>query len=188
MEGRAATFTGTACHSWAGGRTGPNYAAQGNILVSGSTVDALAKTFEETAGQPFVARLLASLAAAQKAGGDRRGQQAAALYVVGKEKGYGGSNVVVDLRVDDHPTPVNELERLYCLHQLYFGQTPAEDWLAVDEALRAELRERLCRLGYCTDDLAADLVAWAGQENFEMRVRGADRIDPVVLRELRARR
>src|SRR3954470_2394484 len=81
-EGRSATFTGRECLDWAGGRTGACYAAQGNILVSGATVDALAESFEGSAGRPLAERLLDCLAAAQEAGGDRRGQQAAGLLVV----------------------------------------------------------------------------------------------------------
>src|SRR5919197_3455275 len=99
-EGGSASFTGSECHEWAGGRTGAGYAAQGNILVSAAVVDALATTFEATAGRPLAERLLECLAAAQAAGGDRRGQQSAALLVVEEEGGYGGlSDVLVDLRV-----------------------------------------------------------------------------------------
>jgi len=186
--GRGATYTGSACLEWAGGTTGPGYAAQGNILVSGKTVEALAGAFEETGGRPLAERLLACLAAAQAAGGDRRGQQSAALLVVRKDGGYGGtSDVAVDLRVDDHPRPVEELERLFVIHDLLFGETPEEAWLVVDDELGAELRERLAALGYEDRDLADALAAWAGTENFEERVRGADRIDPVILEQLRAR-
>jgi uncharacterized Ntn-hydrolase superfamily protein len=186
--GRAATYTGSACLEWAGGKTGPGYAAQGNILVSDATVDALASTFERSDGTPLAERLLACLAAAQTAGGDRRGQQSAALLVVREGGGYGGtSDAVADLRVDDHPRPVEELERIYRLHDLLFGQTPEEEWVVVDAALAAELHERLAGLGYANDDLAAALAAWAGTENFEERVRGADRIDPVILEQLRER-
>jgi uncharacterized Ntn-hydrolase superfamily protein len=184
-EGRSATYTGAECQEWAGGRTGPGYAAQGNILVSEATVEALATTFAGSAGLPLAERLLASLAAAQAAGGDRRGQQAAALLVVRKDGGYGGTgDAAVDLRVDDHPQPVAELERIYRIHDLLFGQTPDDEWLDVDTALAAELRERLAALGY-DGDLAEALAAWAGTENLEERVRGADRIDPVVLEQLR---
>jgi uncharacterized Ntn-hydrolase superfamily protein len=184
-EGRGATFTGSECYDWAGGRTGPGYAAQGNILVSGATVDALAETFEETAGQPLAERLLACLDAAQAAGGDSRGQQSAALLVVEKNGGYANlSDVVVDLRVDDHERPLEELRRLYGLHQAIFGKTPREEWLPVDEELEAELRERLARLGY-EGEPADALPRWAGNENLEERVDGAEAIDPVVLEELR---
>src|SRR5881392_3463384 len=147
--GRAATFTGKGCHDWAGGRTGACYAAQGNILVSEATVDALAATFEATAGTPLAERLIECLAAAQAAGGDSRGQQASALLVVERDGGYGKlSDVLVDLRVDDHERPVDELARLYGLHDAIFGKTPRSQWVEVDAQLAGELRERLARLGY----------------------------------------
>src|SRR5689334_11677294 len=143
-QGRGASFTGAECLEWAGGRTGRCYAAQGNILVSAETVAALATSFEQTAGQPLAERLLGCLAAAQAAGGDRRGQQAAGLLVVERDGGYGGlSDVVVDLRVDDHERPVSELARIYGLHQALFGETPREQWVEVDEELRGELEQRL---------------------------------------------
>jgi uncharacterized Ntn-hydrolase superfamily protein len=184
-QGRAASFTGSECHDWAGGRTGDGYAAQGNILVSGETVDALAETFERTAGKPLAERLLDCLDAAQAAGGDSRGQQSAALLVVEKDGGYAGlSDVLVDLRVDDHPRPLEELRRIYGLHQAIFGQTPRDEWLPVDGELAAELGERLSRLGY-EGELADALFRWAGSENLEERLDGAEAIDPVVLEELR---
>jgi uncharacterized Ntn-hydrolase superfamily protein len=181
-RGGSATFTGDECHDWAGGRAGPCYAAQGNILVSGETVDAMADAFESSKGDPLAQRLISCLAAAQAAGGDRRGQQSAALLVVEKDAGYASlSDTVVDLRVDDHPRPIEELERLYAMHDLLFGKTPREQWLPVDDALRAEIGDRLARLGY------GRLEDWAGVENLEERVDGENAIDPVVLRELRAR-
>jgi uncharacterized Ntn-hydrolase superfamily protein len=184
-EGRSASFTGSECFEWAGGRTGPGYAAQGNILVSAETVAALAETFEASAGRPLAERLLDCLAAAQEAGGDRRGQQAAGLLVVERDGGYAGlSDVVVDLRVDDHSTPIEELRRIHGIHRLLFGKTPKEQWLDVDEALARELRERLDRLGY-RGELADALFRWGGNENLEERIEGAERVDPVVLDELR---
>jgi uncharacterized Ntn-hydrolase superfamily protein len=184
-EGRSASFTGSECFEWAGGRTGPGYAAQGNILVSAETVAALAETFEASAGRPLAERLLDCLAAAQEAGGDRRGQQAAGLLVVERDGGYAGlSDVVVDLRVDDHSTPIEELRRIHGIHRLLFGKTPKEQWLDVDEALARELRERLDRLGY-RGELADALFRWGGNENLEERIDGAERVDPVVLDELR---
>ena len=184
-HGASATFSGPGCHDWAGGRTGPCYAAQGNILVSAATVDALAVTFEATAGRPLAERLIGCLAAAQAAGGDRRGQQSAALLVVEKDGGYAGlSDTLVDLRIDDHPQPIDELQRLYGLHEALFGKTPRGEWIAVDEALAAELRERLAALGY-DEELPAAFTRWSGNENLEERVDGVERIDPVVLRALR---
>jgi uncharacterized Ntn-hydrolase superfamily protein len=186
-EGRSATFTGSDCLDWAGGRRGAGYAAQGNILVSGETVDAMAETFEQSAGKPLADRLLDCLDAAQAAGGDSRGQQSAALLVVEKDGGYAKlSDAVVELRVEDHERPLEELRRLYRLHQAIFGQTPREEWLPVDEQLARELRERLARLGY-EGELEDTFVRWAGTENLEERVEGVESIDPVVLDELRSR-
>jgi uncharacterized Ntn-hydrolase superfamily protein len=185
--GDGATYTGTACLEWAGGDAGRGYAAQGNILVSAATVTALAETFAATAGRPLAERMLECLAAAQAAGGDRRGQQSAALLVVERDGGYAGlSDTLVDLRVDDHERPVEELVRLYRLHRALFGKTPREEWLPVDEALAGELRERLTALGYA-GELESALATWAGTENLEERVDGIEQIDPVVLEELRAR-
>ena len=179
-DGRGASFTGDECHDWAGGRTGQGYAAQGNILVSGETVDALAETFERTAGAPLAERLLDCLDAAEAAGGDSRGRQSAALLVVERDGGYAQlSDTLVDLRVDDHPDPLGELRRIYRLHDALFGRTPRDRWIPVDDALRAELDERLARSGHET------LASWAGVENLEERIDGEDEIDPVVLERLR---
>jgi uncharacterized Ntn-hydrolase superfamily protein len=184
-RGESATFTGSACMEWAGGLAGPGFAAQGNILVGEETVAALATTFTASDGLPLAERLIECLAAAQAAGGDRRGQQSAAVLVVEKDGGYASlSDVLVDLRVDDHAQPVAELARLYAMHRLLFGKT--EQWVEVDDALRDELRERLHALGY-DGELEQALSAWAGTENLEERVDGVERIDEVVLQELRAR-
>jgi uncharacterized Ntn-hydrolase superfamily protein len=179
-SGNSASWTGPRCNEWAGHRNGFCYAAQGNILVGPETVDALAETFAATEGQSLARRLLDCLAAAQAAGGDRRGQQSAALLVVEPEGGYARlSDTLVDLRVDDHERPIDELGRLYELHDQLFGVTPREDWLPLEGALGAEVAERLGRLDYGTLD------AWAGVENLENRVDGSEAIDPVVLEALR---
>ena len=184
-KGRSETFTGDECNDWAGGRTGECYAAQGNILVSAETVDALAVTFEGNSHLELPERLIECLAAAQAAGGDRRGQQSASLLVVEKDAGYANlSDVVVDLRVDDHARPIVELRRLYALHRELFGVTPAEDWLDVDDALRGELQERLAKLGF-EGELAQAFDDWAGNANLEERVAGVERVDPIVLDALR---
>jgi uncharacterized Ntn-hydrolase superfamily protein len=184
-SGGSAAWTGPDCHEWAGHRTGHCYAAQGNILVGPETVDALAETFEATAHLRLEQRLLECLAAAQLAGGDRRGQQSASLYVVERNGGYARlSDVRVDLRVDDHERPIAELQRIYELHDRLFGETPRNDWLALTGTLGEEVRGRLARLGY-GDDLPAALLRWAGIENLEERVDGAEAIDPVVLAALR---
>jgi uncharacterized Ntn-hydrolase superfamily protein len=181
-QARGATYTGSACLDWAGGRVGNGYAAQGNILVSGDTVEALAGSFEASEGS-LAERLIEALAAAQAAGGDKRGQQSAALIVVERDGGYAGlSDVLVDLRVDDHEAPIEDLRRLYGLHQQLFGKTPRDQWLRVDDELQAEIAGHLARLGY------ERLEDWAGNANLEERVDGDAEIDPVVLSELRRTR
>ena len=179
-SGESASWTGRRCNDWAGHRNGAGYAAQGNTLVGEETVTALATTFEANAQLPLAQRLIDCLAAAQAAGGDRRGQQSASLLVVQKEGGYAGlSDTLVDLRVDDHERPIQELRRIAGLHSRLFGLSPREDWLPLEGKLRAEVDERLARLGYDSLD------TWAGVENLEERVDGDDVIDPVVLDALR---
>ncbi len=179
-HGGSAAWTGTGCHEWAGHRTGPCYAAQGNILVGAETVEALADTFESTAGRSLAARLLECLAAAQLAGGDRRGQQSASLLVVQRDGGYAQlSDVLIDLRVDEHERPIDELRRIYAIHDRLFGVTPRRNWLPLEGELATEVGDRLARLGYKTLD------AWAGVENLEKRVDDDEAIDPVVLEALR---
>jgi len=185
-QGNAATYTGSECLDWAGGRTGTNYAAQGNILVNKETVDAMAETFESTDG-PLAVRLIDCLAAAQEAGGDSRGQQSSALIVVQRDGGYAGmSDVLVELRVEDHERPIEELHRIYTLHDEIFGVTPRDRWLPVDDELAAELRQRLAELGY-DGELEDSFTRWTGKENLEDRVDGIEQIDPVVLEALRSR-
>src|SRR5215211_858368 len=150
-RGRAATFTGSECFDWAGGVTGEHYAAQGNILVGGETVEAMASAYEETGGE-LATRLLGALDAGQGAGGDSRGKQSAALLVVREGGGYEGDNDrVVDLRVDDHPEPIKELMRIRDLHTLYFGETKPDDVVAVDGDVKREVAVALGRLGYLED-------------------------------------
>jgi uncharacterized Ntn-hydrolase superfamily protein len=180
--GGAATYTGPGCHDWAGGRTGQGYAAQGNILTGAETVDAMAAAFESEPGA-LAPRMLTALLAGDRAGGDSRGRQSAALIVCRPGGGYdGGNDVLVDLRVDDHPDPAPELIRLFEMHDLLFGTTP-EDELIPLEQVQAEVGERLAALGF-TGALEQSLADWAGAANLELRLH-TERIDPVLLRELR---
>jgi uncharacterized Ntn-hydrolase superfamily protein len=186
-RGRAATFTGSECFEWAGGVTGEYYAAQGNILVGGETVEAMARTYTETQGD-LATRLLSALDAGQTAGGDSRGKQSAALLVVREGGGYGGDNDrVVDLRVDDHPDPIKELMRIRDLHTLYFGETRPEDVVVVDGAVRREVADALRRSGYVQgqdiedDDLFDALSAYIRTENFEEREQRRGYLDRAVL-------
>lgn len=178
-DGGSATFTGGQCLPWAGGRTGDGWAAQGNVLTGPEVVDALAEAYERESG-PLARRLAAALLAGDRAGGDRRGRQSAALLVVTEAGGYGGgSDVLVDLRVDDAPDPVPELSRLLDLHDLYFGRPDPAALLPLEGELAREVAERLDRLGF------AGLEDWAGFANLEERLAPAA-IDPVVLEQLRS--
>jgi len=189
--GRAATYTGDGCHAWAGGVADfvdghGGFAIQGNILVGPGVVEAMHDAWKATEpGQPLSRRLLAALTAGDDAGGDKRGRQSAALLVVTPEGGYGGgSDVLVDLRVDDHPKPVGELARLLDLHDVYFGKPDPDAALPLEGDLADEVRDRLGRLGHRADELDTALADWAGIENFEERML-AGRIDPLVLDQLR---
>jgi len=176
-QGRAATFTGDECLAWAGGLTGTYYAAQGNILVSGATVEAMAETFEETRGE-LADRLVAALAAGQAAGGDRRGRQSAAVLVVRPEGGYGGYNDrYLDLRVDDDPKPIERLKALVDLHHLFFKPPVPGEMIAIEGDLAREVQQILQWAGYYDGTITGKydvptrkaLGNLIGNENFEER-------------------
>jgi uncharacterized Ntn-hydrolase superfamily protein len=178
-DGSGATFTGAECLPWAGGLAGPGYAVQGNILTGPEVVRDMEIVWLASAELPFANRLLAALAAGDAAGGDSRGRQSAALYVVSRGGGYGGSNdVAYDLRVDDHPDPVDELRRLLAIHELLNGSPDPGSLLSLEGALAEEVTVRLARIGHDS------LTRWAGIENLEARLVDG-RIDPVVLEHLR---
>jgi uncharacterized Ntn-hydrolase superfamily protein len=209
-KGNAATWTGDECFEWAGGyagttagrrgaiATGKGYAIQGNILVGQATVDAMAKTFEQTKG-PLADRLLAALVAGGRAGGDRRGEQSAALLVKRKGAGYdGSSDDLVDISIYDHPTPLRELERLYALHKLHFLRSDPANLIPVDPALATELQTIMSNTAYkgfqfyagpitgvydaATKKALRDFMGW---ENYDVRIRDDDRIDREVLADIR---
>jgi uncharacterized Ntn-hydrolase superfamily protein len=176
-QGEAATFTGEECYDWAGGVTGTYYAAQGNILVSGATVEAVAKTFEEAQGE-LADRLVAALAAGQAAGGDRRGRQAAAVLVVRHEGGYGGFNDrYMDLRVDDDPEPIERLKALVDLHHLFFKPPEPGEMVAIEGELAREVQQILQWAQFYDGPITGEydaptrkaLTALIGNENFEER-------------------
>jgi len=187
---RAATFTGRECHAWAGGvaesTENGGYAIQGNILTGPEVVAEMERAWlASDARAPLARRLLAALTAGDEAGGDRRGRQGAALFVVTPDGGYGGgSDVLVDLRVDDHVAPVPELIRLLDLHDIFFSPPDPTAALPLDGELADEVRQRLASLGHAADSLDAALADWAGIENLEERMLPG-KIDPVVLRMLR---
>jgi uncharacterized Ntn-hydrolase superfamily protein len=188
--GDGATFTGADCHAWAGGAAGDGYAMQGNILTGPEVVAAMEHAWLGSVDEDrFARRLLAALRAGDEAGGDRRGRQSAAMLVVARGMGYGGtSDVVMDLRVDDHKDPLGELARLLDLHMLYFDKADPADLLDLTGVMADEVRERLAALGHRGEPtpggLDAALASWAGIENLEERI-VPGRIDPLVLTQLR---
>ena len=180
-DGGSATHTGRECLDWAGGIAAPDVAIQGNILTGPDVVESMKRAWDDGAELPFPQRLLAALAAGDAAGGDRRGRQSAALFVVRAGAGYGGGDdVAVDLRVDDHTDPVGELARLLRLNELYLTASAEEDKVPVTAELRGELDERARTLGH------ADFLAWVATENYEMRVADdASWIDKRILEIIR---
>lgn len=179
-QGNAVSYTGERCHLWAGGLYGDNYACQGNILVNGDTVTAMADTFENSEGT-LARRLLEALKAAQAAGGDSRGRQSAALLIVRENGSYGGYNDrAVDLRVDDDPEPIEKLEHLLTLHEMYFEAPTQKDHLNVTPEIAVKLHSALEQLGYdpgVLEDhpyfegkLKAAYEAFASSENYEVRL------------------
>jgi uncharacterized Ntn-hydrolase superfamily protein len=146
-RGQAATHTGNDCFAWAGGRTGENFAAQGNILADASVVDGLVDTFV-AGGNRFPELLVACLAAAEEAGGDRRGSESASLLIVRDGGGFGGGNDRwVDLRVDQDDDPVGELGRVLAYQRLYYDRPEPADLVPLDEATAGEIRSLLERIG-----------------------------------------
>lgn len=183
-KGNAATYTGKECYDWAGGVTGPYFAAQGNILVDENTVKAMAESFQKTEGS-LAARLLTALQAGQNAGGDSRGQQSAALLVVKDRGGYGGFNDrYIDLRVEDHEEPIKELTRIYQLQQLYFAPSKPENVIPIEGSTLEELTTHLQRLGYLNEkitEIPEALTTYIHTENFEEREQKTGFIDLEVL-------
>jgi uncharacterized Ntn-hydrolase superfamily protein len=193
VDGPPVTYTGSECFAWAGGKTGADYACQGNILVSEETVLAMARTFEQTEGL-LCDRLLAALAAGQAAGGDSRGQQSAALLVVREHGGYSGFNDrMIDLRVDDHSQPIQELQRILELHKLYLFPPDPQDILSIDRALATELQTLLALSGDYQGPTSGEydeatrkaFRAFTGRENLEERWFEDARVDRVVLAFMR---
>jgi uncharacterized Ntn-hydrolase superfamily protein len=192
--GRSAAYTGEGCFNWAGHIIGEGYACAGNILVGEDTVEAMARTFEAGSGT-LAERLVAALAAGQAAGGDSRGQQSAAVLVVRTAGGYGGRNDrYLDLRVDDHSTPIVELRRLLDLHRLYLTKSAPEELIPVSEDITRELQTIVRQTGHYQGEISGSYdevtkkALWDlyGIENLEERWHNT-LIDLVALDFLRQR-
>jgi uncharacterized Ntn-hydrolase superfamily protein len=165
VDGGSASHTGQACIDWAGSLTGEGYAIQGNCLAGSEVVEAMEAVWLAGGDEPFARRLLDALAAGDEVGGDKRGRQSAALLVVREEAGYaGGDDIAVDLRVDDHAAPVDELGRLLVLNDLYLTASTEAEKVPVSAGLREELE------AFAQTEGHPDFATWVGSENYEMRV------------------
>jgi uncharacterized Ntn-hydrolase superfamily protein len=190
-SGAAATYTGTECMEWAGGRSGNGYACQGNILVGAEVIDAMAESFEGSEGD-LVDRLLAALAAGDRAGGDRRGRQSAALLVVREAGGYEGyTDRYVDVRVDDHSQALDELMRVFDVYDREL-LVRKDELLEVTPELVTDLQRRLRALGRFGGGVTGEydeptrqaLAEFAGEFNLEGRLREDDQISDTLVREI----
>jgi uncharacterized Ntn-hydrolase superfamily protein len=194
--GGSAAYTGAKCLEWAGHRTGPGFTCQGNILFAPAVVDAMARSFERTPGD-LPERLLSALDAGQREGGDRRGMQSAALLVVRSKGGYDqGSDRWVDIRVDDHPSPIEELRRIFRVYDMTLleREDPATLLpIAGETALRTQ--RALAVLGYYLGAAngswdAKSRAAYAkfiSENNFENKARKETEIWPSILAYLEER-
>jgi len=170
-KGGSATFSGTGCFAWAGGVSGKSYAIQGNILAGEYVVPAMEETFLKTQGN-LPARLHTALLAGDRAGGDKRGRQSAAIYVVKAKAGYGGYlDRWLDYRVDDHEDPVPRLGELLDMHELYFGKSKVDERLEITDTIREQVNEILVQQGYLKDGKSFVEIfnEFIGNENFEER-------------------
>lgn len=176
-NGRPATFTGKECTYWAGGLTGAGYAIQGNILSSADVVYSMESAYLRTDGD-LATRLHAALMAGDRAGGDKRGRQSAAILIVKAKGGYGGyTDRLLDYRVDDDPDPVVKLGELIYLHRLYFGKSPEKERIPLSGTHLYTLQKIMTRLGYLQtppssvyDEPTREAFrAFTGNENFEER-------------------
>lgn len=194
-RGGAAAYTGEDCHEWAGHLVGEGYTCQGNILVPG-TVEAMAARFEEIRTGPgeLADWLVEALAAGQAAGGDKRGRQAAGVLVVREGGGYGGDNDrYLDLRVDDHPTPIKKLGKLVEMHHLFFGEVDPADLIPLAE-ITGDIQKLVQETGHYQGPISGSfdeetrkaLRALVGQENLEERWDGSgEKIDLKVIEYLK---
>ncbi len=187
MQGRSATFTGEGCFPWAGGISRKCYAIQGNILKSAKVVPAIEKAFLKTKGS-LPSRLHAALLAGDRAGGDKRGRQSAAIYVVKAKSGYGGNNDRwIDYRVDDHDDPVLQLSELLEMQELYFGKSPEKEHVELKGEALQQVTDILTQQGYLKKgkNFRNAFNEFIGNENFEERSDPeAEWIDKPVLKYL----
>ena len=186
-QGRSATFTGAGCFPWAGGVSGKGYAIQGNILKNAKVVPAIERAFLRTRGD-LPNRLHAALLAGDRAGGDKRGRQSAAIYIAKPKAGYGGFlDRWIDYRVDDHSVPVSRLGELLEMHELYFGKSLENDRVEIKGKALKQITDMLSQAGYLKKGrvFRSAFTEFIGNENFEERADSeAKWIDKPVLKYL----
>ncbi len=196
QSGRSAAYTGSKCLPWAGHVVGPRYACQGNCLYGEPVVRAMARSFENTPGD-LPERLLAALQSGQREGGDRRGMQSAALLIVMPHAGYGGGNDRwIDVRVDDHPSPIEELIRVFRLYDLtLLSREDPKTLLPLDPATIQRIQRALGVLGYLTGPSSGSFDerttkafgTFLAENNFENKVRSDGTVWPSILNYLEHR-
>ena len=190
-NGNAVAYTGRACNAWAGHIVGENYCCQGNILAGEDVVKNMSSSFLTNKDMPLPERLVEALAAGQKAGGDKRGMQAAGLLIVKEGGSYGGFNdKMIDLRVDDAPEPIEKLKDLLYMHRIYFGETKTEDIKDIDKEIGLRLQNALVKKGFYSGEINGlfdettqkSFADYCGHDNFEERLLSNSKIDMAVLR------
>ena len=190
-SGNAASFTGKECYDWAGSIVGKNFACQGNILASEEVVKNMANAYEKTKGD-LVERLFAALESAQEAGGDKRGQEAAAILIV-KEKGAydGGTDRYIDIRVDEHPSPIQELRKVFNVYNLcLLKRDDPEDILKIEGDVLKTIQNLLIKQGFYkgkkvetyNEEIKNALTKWLHTNNFEIKERDDNFIVGAVYR------
>jgi uncharacterized Ntn-hydrolase superfamily protein len=176
QDGSVAAFTGDECFDHASDRQGEHYTVQGNILENRETVDAMADTFEATEGG-LPEKLIAALHAGNAAGGDQRGEQSAALYVAKPEGGYdAGNDRWIDVRVDDHDKPIDELERVFRIYDItLLKREKPEEYASLDGETAESVQQTLAAMGFYDGKASGEfgeaareaLEDFRGMNNFE---------------------
>ncbi|MGA8858077.1 MAG: DUF1028 domain-containing protein [Candidatus Bathyarchaeia archaeon] len=189
-KGEVAAHTGKECMEWAGHVSGKGYSCQGNILASSRVVEAMARAYEESEGD-LIDKLIAALSGGQAAGGDRRGQQSAAILIVREKGGYEGfTDRYVDLRVDDHAHPIEELKRVLGVYNVtMLSREDPKNLLTIDQSITTIIQRNLTKLGIYRGQITGKFDAstekalenWVDINNFENRMREPGRIWKSIL-------
>lgn len=189
-DGHVAAHTGEECLEWKGHLTGEGYSCQGNILTSSNVLESMAEAYEETTGD-LIDKLLAALTAGQAAGGDRRGQQSAAILVVRENGGYGGyTDRYLDLRVDDHSNPIQELRRVFKNYDVtMLSREDPRNLMTIDRDITLAIQANLKKLGFYAGNVTGNLDTttkkalddFVNINNFEDRMRQEGKIWKSIL-------